>query len=95
MPTTTDSLLAERAQQYHPHGCFDDVARTSGTIRTAVFAGPSHLSFAMQEAVMMIANKLARVAHGDPTNPDHWADIAGYATLVAEQLVTEQEEAEQ
>ena len=95
MPPAIDYLLAQRSQQYHPHGCFDDVARTSGTIRTAVFAGKSHLSFAMQEAVMMIANKLARVAHGNPNNPDHWADIAGYATLVAEQLEAEQGEAEQ
>lgn len=92
MPANIDDLLAERAQQYHPHGSFDDVARTSGAIRTAVFSGSSHLSFTMQESVMMIANKLARVAHGDPRNPDHWADIAGYATLVAQQLIAEQEQ---
>ncbi len=27
----------------------------------------------------MILNKLARIASGNPNEPDHWRDIAGYA----------------
>ena len=35
------------------------------------------------EALDMIASKLARVVSGDALHLDHWDDIAGYATLVA------------
>ena len=34
----------------------------------------------------MIACKIARILSGDPNWRDHWDDIAGYATLVAERL---------
>jgi hypothetical protein len=34
---------------------------------------------------IMILNKLLRI-FGSPVNPDHWLDIAGYATLVHNHL---------
>jgi hypothetical protein len=34
----------------------------------------------------MIATKASRVLQGDPNHADSWADIAGYAQLVAERL---------
>lgn len=34
----------------------------------------------------MIAVKIARILVGDCNHPDHWHDIAGYATLVADRL---------
>ena len=34
----------------------------------------------------MIAHKLGRICAGDPDFPDHYKDIAGYATLVAKEL---------
>lgn len=37
-------------------------------------------------ALDMIAHKLARILTGDPTEPDHWHDIAGYATIVEQSL---------
>jgi len=40
----------------------------------------------MQEALDMIVHKIGRIIAGDPTEPDHWADIAGYAHLVANRL---------
>jgi len=39
-----------------------------------------------KHAVYMVAHKLARIVCGDPAEPDHWDDIAGYATLVADRL---------
>lgn len=39
-----------------------------------------------QEALDMIAHKLGRILNGDPDYADSWADIAGYARLVADRL---------
>jgi hypothetical protein len=39
-----------------------------------------------KHAVYMVAHKLARIVCGDPAEPDHWDDIAGYATLVADRI---------
>lgn len=36
------------------------------------------------EALDMIAHKIGRIIAGDPNHQDHWRDIAGYATLVAD-----------
>ena len=38
------------------------------------------------EALEMIAHKIARILNGNPNYADHWADIAGYATLVQREL---------
>ena len=37
-------------------------------------------------ALDMIAVKLSRIAAGDNYHEDHWRDIAGYASLVADRL---------
>lgn len=39
---------------------------------------------------IMILNKLNRIL-SSPDNPDHWLDIAGYATLVYEEVKDEAE----
>lgn len=36
---------------------------------------------AQQEALDMIATKMSRILSGNPNEPDHWDDIAGYAYL--------------
>ena len=37
-------------------------------------------------ALDMICNKMARIVNGDPNYIDNWHDIAGYATLVEQEL---------
>lgn len=37
-------------------------------------------------AMYMICHKLARIVCGDPNYTDNWLDIAGYATLVINEL---------
>ena len=37
----------------------------------------------MREALEMTAHKTARILTGEPSEPDHWLDKAGYYTLVA------------
>jgi DNA primase len=39
-----------------------------------------------REALEMIAQKISRALHGNPHEVDHWRDIAGYATLVVNEL---------
>jgi hypothetical protein len=38
------------------------------------------------EALEMIVHKMGRIVNGNPDEVDHWVDIAGYATLVADRL---------
>jgi hypothetical protein len=40
----------------------------------------------MRESLDMICNKLSRIVNGNPYYDDSWHDIAGYATLVEEEL---------
>ncbi len=42
-----------------------------------------------QEALHMIASKIARILEGDYEYVDNWHDIAGYATLVEQCLKQE------
>lgn len=39
-----------------------------------------------REALRMICHKMARIICGDPDYDDSWRDIAGYASLVVENL---------
>lgn len=48
------------------------------------------LSSAQAEALEMIQHKIGRILSGNPNEPDHWRDIAGYATLVENILTTGQ-----
>jgi len=34
-----------------------------------------------RQALILIATKMSRIACGNPNEPDHWDDIAGYAYL--------------
>lgn len=46
------------------------------------------LSCHQREALDMIQHKIGRILSGNPNEPDHWHDIAGYATLVENILRT-------
>ena len=38
------------------------------------------------EALDMICHKLSRIVAGNHAEPDHWRDLSGYSTLVADRL---------
>ena len=42
----------------------------------------------MRESLDMITHKVGRISAGNPAEPDHWFDVAGYAQLVANRLAT-------
>lgn len=51
-------------------------------------AGSNPLTPEQCEAIDMIFHKVGRILSGNPNEPDHWFDIAGYATLIVNILET-------
>lgn len=87
MTTDIKTTLAERGKT---HGAFRIHAAVTQDLKQVV---NGHLleqgrewADDMREAVDMICHKLGRVVAGDPNHIDHWDDISGYATLIAERL---------
>jgi hypothetical protein len=85
--TNVDAILDERATTY---GSFINVALFAqdmkGVIRSALDEQNVTLQADHQEALDMIASKIARIITGDSHHIDSWIDIAGYATLVADRI---------
>jgi hypothetical protein len=80
-----EETLTQRGTRY---GFFNDVATTSQALKECLKSGRNadKLEPFMQESLDMLCNKLARIVNGDPFYDDSWHDVAGYATLVAQQL---------
>ena len=80
-----DKVLTERGDRY---GKFRSHATISQSIKWLMAGqdGWEDLESDQREALEMIAHKIARILNGDPSYPDSWVDIAGYAKLVADRL---------
>ena len=77
------------------HGYWKNQAEAACTIRGAIACCTSSaLNPYQSEAINMIIVKISRIISGDPNIQDHWEDIAGYATLVAKELESEQSRGE-
>jgi len=87
METNVDRVLDSRAKDY---GRFKDGAALMQGMKRLMsdHARVHDKTFAddQWEALEMIVHKIARIINGNPDKVDHWVDIAGYATLVAERL---------
>jgi len=86
-----EQTLLDRACRY---GSFCDVTERSYNIFASMINGAPQLSAAVPlhcEALHMIAHKIARLVTGQINDADSWLDIAGYAMLVHQQIVAEQE----
>lgn len=84
--------LDERGDRY---GDWKNHAQISQDIQNAIAKGwfmrgdgqyLNEVPAYMLESLVMIANKIGRIINGDPYYDDSWRDIAGYATLVVEEL---------
>lgn len=82
---TIESLLEERAKT---HGSFRHQATWAQNMKRAMRCpdGWDNLAPQQREALDMIAHKISRALHGNPTEIDHWRDIAGYAQLIVREL---------
>jgi dGTP triphosphohydrolase len=80
-----DNILQERGERY---GQFEHNAATSQALKKVLHMHDNwfNLNYDQREALDMICSKMARIMNGDPNYVDSWADIAGYATLVANRL---------
>lgn len=78
-----NALLSERGTT---HGSFTDNARNGQMLREAFRSSPrwAEMPPEHREALDHIAGKLSRILSGQSRFRDHWADIAGYATLAIE-----------
>jgi hypothetical protein len=87
MTTDINAILAEREKthgDYEIHAAItQDLKRV---MRNHVCDLDRRLDDDMQETLDMIAHKIGRIIAGNPAEPDHWRDIAGYAQLVANRL---------
>jgi len=84
-PDTVANTLAERGIRY---GNFSGHASISQAIKDTIRCtdGWLNLNSSQAEALEMIAHKIARILNGDPNYADSWHDIAGYASLIDNQL---------
>jgi hypothetical protein len=79
------ALIAERGSRY---GKFADGAEIMRDLKHVMHKvdGWNNLTASQKEALDMIQHKIGRILNGDPTYDDNWKDIAGYATLIVEEL---------
>lgn len=80
-----NDTLAERGSRY---GDFRAHAEITQGLKGVMQQTPGwwRLTASMKESLEMIAHKVGRILNGDPNYDDSWLDIAGYATLVVDEL---------
>ncbi|UVX31647.1 hypothetical protein S13e_00061 [Klebsiella phage VLCpiS13e] len=80
-----DALITERGSRY---GKFKDGADIMQSLKDTMrdVDGWNNLTASQKEALDMIQHKIGRILNGDPTYDDSWKDIAGYATLIVNEL---------
>jgi len=90
MTQDVQSTLTDRAKT---HGSFIDNGRIMQALKTDMREDGKNwndLPSYQKEALEMIQHKIGRILSGNPNEPDHWRDIAGYATLMENILTTGQ-----
>jgi len=84
---TTQALLDQRAKTHGNYMLHAEITQDlKSTMRHHISDLTLGLDDDMQETLDMIAHKIGRIIAGNPSVIDHWADIAGYAQLVANRL---------
>lgn len=80
-----EQLITERGSRY---GKFKDGAEIMQELKDVMreVDGWRNLTASQREALDMIQHKIGRILNGDPTYDDSWKDIAGYATLIVNEL---------
>ncbi len=80
-----EELITERGNRY---GKFKDGADIMQSLKDTMrdVDGWNNLTASQKEALDMIQHKIGRILNGDPTYDDSWKDIAGYATLIVNEL---------
>ena len=84
----TKDITETLGQRENRYGEYVNVAATAQQLKETLRRGHSWdvMEAYMQESLDLIANKLARIANGDPFYDDSWHDVGGYAKLVEIEL---------
>jgi len=85
-----DKVLEERGKRYGDFNGHADITQSLKAIMRGT-NGWRDLTLSQKEALEMIAHKIGRILNGDPSYIDSWTDIIGYARLVEQELIREQE----
>jgi hypothetical protein len=85
------SIEATLDERGRTHGDYGAQARVAQFLKQILRASPRwpDLSLPQKESAELICMKLSRIVHGNPDEPDHWQDIAGYAQLIVRELENE------
>jgi hypothetical protein len=84
----TDAVNETLAERHKTHGDFRDVAELAQGLKLLMHQSKNweRMSDVQREGIEMNLHKLARIGSGNPDEPDHWKDIAGYAMCVHDRL---------
>lgn len=80
-----NTILAEREQT---HGSFATFSKINQELKNVLHSCETwnDLSDSQKEALEMIMYKISRIMNGKANYTDHWLDVAGYATLIKNEL---------
>lgn len=83
--TETEEILRERELT---HGKFSELSNLAQALKCTMRLniGWNLMKPDQKEALELIQTKIARIINGKSSFRDHWDDIAGYATLIADRL---------
>ena len=89
-PPSVGGIQETLNQRAKTHGCFKENGRIMQALKMEMFNSVNWLQLPdeQKEALQMIQHKVGRILSGNNNEPDHWKDIAGYATLVQNILET-------
>lgn len=78
-----DAVQEVLAERQNTHGDFDRNSEWGQIVKELIRLTPMYhrLKPWQREALEYLVNKMTRILHGNPDEPDHWKDIAGYAML--------------
>lgn len=76
------------AERNKVHGDYSTDAMNAQMLKDILHMSKNwpQLNHVQRESLEHICTKMGRICAGDPDHKDHWADIAGYAILVAQRL---------
>lgn len=92
-PTGIEATLAERGNRYGDFTHHARIAQAIQDVMRAEATGWAALAPDQRQALTVIADKIARMLNGDPNYRDNWHDIVGYAKLVDDRLLADEEHA--
>lgn len=83
--TTAQEVIESREAS---HGDYRTQAAMAQKLKQQMQAseGWGKLTYPQKESLEMIAVKISRILNGSASEPDHWTDLAGYATLCSNLL---------